>query len=142
MSRQRNFESWFDQRKFKHFKPSEFTRYFDAVRGGVRNSWPAESLWGNIEATLRVLDDMREAIGQPITITSSYRSPAYNKAVGGAAGSYHMKFNALDFQVRDFGPACAHAFLTAWRAKGRFKGGLGKYATFTHIDTRGYNTNF
>ena len=39
-------------------------------------------------ATRRVLDPIREVVG-PVTVTSGFRSPAVNQAVGGAGGECH-----------------------------------------------------
>lgn len=42
------------------------------------------------------LDPIRKAWGKPITVSSGYRSPAVNKAVGGKATSQHLKGEAAD----------------------------------------------
>ena len=44
-----------------------------------------------------VLDPLREKIGA-IKITSGYRTPAYNKQIGGATNSQHCKGEAVDLQ--------------------------------------------
>ena len=44
-----------------------------------------------------VLDPLREKIGA-IRITSGYRTPAYNKQIGGATNSQHCKGEAVDLQ--------------------------------------------
>lgn len=44
----------------------------------------------------KVLDPLREAYGKPIIVTSGYRSPLLNKAVGGVATSQHCKGEAAD----------------------------------------------
>lgn len=48
------------------------------------------------------LDDVRGAANVPMTITSSYRSPAHNVAVGGAEDSAHtdVPCNAVDIGMR------------------------------------------
>lgn len=46
------------------------------------------------------LEKIRELLGaRPIKVINAYRPPAYNKLVGGAANSYHMKGGAIDFVV-------------------------------------------
>jgi uncharacterized protein YcbK (DUF882 family) len=137
-----SFDQWFATKKFKHFTASEFTSYFRRTRNGVRNTPPPVALWENIVPTLRIVDDLRRHFGKPIVLLSSYRSPAYNKAVGGASASIHMKFNALDIAVAGIAPSEVFRTLRSWRSNGRFTGGLGLYETFVHIDTRGYNSTW
>lgn len=137
------FEDWFARQRFRHFDAQEFTSYFNLSRRGVRNRPPARDLWPNIVPTLRVVDDLREFFGRPITILSSYRSPAYNAAISGAASqSYHMQFLALDIAVSGVRPSEVFRTLRVWRANHKFTGGLGLYDTFVHIDTRGYTATW
>lgn len=108
------------------------------------NTDPPEELWPNIVPTARVLQELRDRIGKPIILHSVYRSPAYNRAIGGAGQSVHMSFGAADFHVVDpnSGPADWAATLRAMRSAGLFKGGIGAYETFVHVDTRGTNADF
>jgi len=53
---------------------------------------------------LGMLEGLRAVLQQPITITSGYRSKEYNKAVGGARDSYHLRGMAADIQVRNYKP--------------------------------------
>jgi uncharacterized protein YcbK (DUF882 family) len=143
----RTFEEFFENlrqtAKIRHFNVVEFTSYFAVTRRGVKNSTPPRELWPNISGTLKVVDDLRAHFGRPIVILSSYRSPAYNAAINGAASkSYHMRFNALDIAVSGVQPPEVFRILKGWRDKGRFKGGLGLYSTFVHIDTRGTNATW
>lgn len=48
-----------------------------------------------------VLQPLREAYGQPIRVTSGFRSMAVNASVGGAATSQHTKGEAVDLVCRD-----------------------------------------
>lgn len=137
-----NYEKYLASLKLRHFQPHEITRYGKAVRGRVRNSLPPDELWKNIAPTLRVLDRCREIIGKPIVLTSVYRSPAYNTAVGGARYSQHLRNNATDFQVHGAFDEEAWTVLHQLRAAGEFRGGLGRYATFIHLDTRGTNADW
>lgn len=43
-----------------------------------------------------VLDPLRKAYGHPITVTSGYRSPRLNAAVGGVKTSHHQRGQAAD----------------------------------------------
>lgn len=82
--------------------------------------------------TLEVLDAVREHFGKPVTVTSGCRCDAHNRAIGGATHSQHKLGRAADIQVRDVDPDAVHAFIEA-----TFPGAsLGRYRTFTHVDTR------
>lgn len=80
----------------KYFSFQEFERSDTAYKHGIDNTAP-ESVRRNIAALVdKVLDPLREAWGRPITVTSGYRCPELNKAVGGAATSQHLLGAAAD----------------------------------------------
>lgn len=56
-----------------------------------------------------VLDPLRRHLGKPIRVTSAYRSPAVNRAVGGAATSQHMAGEAADIKVDGLEPEAVAA---------------------------------
>lgn len=61
---------------------------------------PTEEVKKNLQALIdNVLDKAREAYGKPVTVTSGYRSPAVNKAVGGVSNSQHQKGQAADIST-------------------------------------------
>lgn len=133
------FSEWFAAQGFKNFSANEFTSYFNRPL----NATPPSSIWTNIVPTLRIVDELCDVLGTKIRITSSYRSPAYNANIKGAArDSYHKKFMALDIQADGKSPSQVYSVLKSWRNQGRFRGGLGLYSRFVHIDTRGYNSNW
>ena len=138
------FNDWFKAQGFRHFGAGEFTSYFARERKGVKNSLPPRRLWKNIVPALRIVDELRESLGKRCRILSSYRSPAYNKAVGGAPLSQHLDFNALDIAFDGVSPQQVYDRLLAWRKAGKFTGGLGLYPSsgFVHIDTRGRNSTW
>lgn len=81
----------------KWFTNKEFTRSATAERLGISNEVP-EDLQDNAAYTLQRLDEIREAYGHPIVITSGYRCPALNKAVVGKPNSQHTKAQAADLK--------------------------------------------
>ena len=144
MTEKEKYEAFLAGLQLRHFSPREVTSYARATRNGVRNSLPPEELWENLVPTLWVLDQLRESIDLPIRLTSLYRSPAYNKSVGGSSGSFHMKGAAIDFQVDGMSPLQVFNRLNKMRHAGCFTGGLGLYSTFVHIDAglRGRNATW
>lgn len=77
------------------------------------------------------LQQLRDNIGRSITITSAYRCLAHNTAIGGEKNSQHMKGLATDITVKGMQPD-----EVADSAEKIFDG-LGRYDTFTHVDSRG-----
>lgn len=60
-------------------------------------SWQAVD---NLRALVNnVLDPLRSAWGKPIIVTSGYRSPEVNKAIGGVKTSQHLKGEAVDLDI-------------------------------------------
>ena len=86
-----------------NFALSEFTESQTAARLGLDNDPPAE-LYETLKATARCMEDIRDLLGgKPVLISSAYRSPEVNKAVGGSANSQHTKGEAVDFTCPKFG---------------------------------------
>ena len=83
----------------KYFTFTEFERSDTATKYAIDNSIP-DSAKKNIAALVdTVLDPLREAWGKPITVTSGYRCPELNKAVGGAKTSHHLSGMAADIST-------------------------------------------
>ena len=113
------------------------------TRGSTSNSIPPKSYWKNMAPTLKVIDKMTVHIGAPIKeITSAYRSPRYNRAVGGKSKSYHMQNMACDIQYRGASPGHVANVARKLRDRGYYRGGVGRYSSFVHVDTRGTNVNW
>jgi zinc D-Ala-D-Ala carboxypeptidase len=80
----------------KYFTLDELTVSQTAVRRRIPNQ-PGEAETAALCALCaNVLDPLRELIGVPVVVTSGYRSPRLNRAVGGAATSQHCKGEAAD----------------------------------------------
>ncbi len=144
-------ERFIDQLGLRHFEGRELTWLWSRTRGGVSNSCPPKDLWTNCIDVLLVADELRERHGSAIRITSAYRSPAYNAAVGGERMSYHKAFMALDltsprgaYQLWKDAVALRGVRIVRPGSRSWFKfaGGIGRYPSFVHIDTRGHNANW
>lgn len=80
----------------EHFTFTEFERSDTATRHAIDNTLP-DHLRGNVAALVdNVLDPLRKAWGKPLTVTSGYRCPRLNKAVGGKPTSQHLRGEAAD----------------------------------------------
>ncbi len=84
---------------------------------------------------LEKLQKLRDLIGKPIIITSGYRTPEYNKKVGGVKNSYHLHGKAVDIKVNGISPR----ELSKYAEKVGFNG-IGIYENFIHLDIRPVKT--
>lgn len=82
---------------------------------------------------LKILDSLRDKIGEPVYINSGYRTPEHNKKVGGTTLSYHQFGMAADIRADKHTPKQLYEILDeimeGW-------GGLEEHETFVHVDTR------
>ena len=85
----------------RNFMLRELVNSATAARKGISNK-PTEVHLANLKKLIdNVIQPVRDKIG-PIRITSGYRSPALNRAIGGSSRSQHSKGMAADIQfVRD-----------------------------------------
>ena len=81
------------------------------------------------------LDPLRDAFGRTI-VHSGCRSPAYNRRVGGAPGSFHLYGSHPGAAAADV--SCERGTPAEWyRLLDRLgAGGLGLYAGHVHVDNR------
>jgi len=91
-----------------HFTIEEFTNSDTAARLDIDNSLPIDLL-GNARATAAMLERMRGHLSSingkevPIVLTSGYRCPMLNKAIGSTDRSDHIRAQAADFKAPAFG---------------------------------------
>lgn len=83
----------------KHFKLSEFISSDTASRLHIDNTPSLEVVTNLQQLCFHVLEPMRNWFDVPITISSGYRSPALNKAVGGVPNSQHLTGQAADIHL-------------------------------------------
>lgn len=83
----------------KYFTIAELCASSTATAKGIDNT-PTPGITQNLERLVaNVLDPLREVWGKPIVVTSGYRCPELNKAVGGARNSHHMQGMAADIST-------------------------------------------
>lgn len=126
--------------QLRHFSSDEILYLGASHSSNSLNGEPPEDLWSNIVRTAWVADMAREKLGRPLRVLSGYRNPAYNRSVGGATQSEHLQFRALDLATDD--PRKLFELLRGFREAGVFKGGIGLYSSFVHVDTRGTNATW
>lgn len=88
-------------------------------------------------ATADWLEEIRTLLGdQPMHVHSWCRCEAWNRRVGGAAESQHLRGTAVDFTLKHRTPRQVQAILRRHWGEGKLIRGLGQYAGFTHVDRR------
>jgi hypothetical protein len=86
----------------RHFTLAGLTRSATARRQGIDNRPPLE-LIPNLRLLARGLDEVRRLLGYRLRISSGYRCPELNAAVGGVHTSQHCEGLAADFECPKFG---------------------------------------
>ncbi len=150
-------QSWVDQKgldvlryanyikglRLKNITPYQVLHPHFKTRGRSKNSIPPRYMWRNIAATLRVIDLMASSMRARVKdLLSIYRSPTYNRAVRGRSKSQHLENRAVDVKFHGVSASTVSRVARKLRAAGHFKGGVGRYSSFTHVDTRGHNADW
>lgn len=82
-----------------NFYLAEFTTSQAAERAGLDND-PGPTEIANLQALVNnVLQPLRDAMGEPLIVSSGYRSPQVNELIGGAMESQHLAGEAADIQI-------------------------------------------
>ncbi len=129
--------------KLRAISPQQVIAAHAKSKGTAWNCLPPKTWWTRMGYTLRVADRIALELNvNQVEVVSAYRCPIYNARCAGAkSGSWHQANVALDvkFPVR---ASKVTATARNLRDRGLFKGGVGGYWNFTHIDTRGENVNW
>jgi uncharacterized protein YcbK (DUF882 family) len=85
---------------------------------------------------VKALEELRELAGAPITVTSGYRCPTHNRAVGGKPRSQHVEGIAADIRIGAL--TVEEMYRLALQVSAFLNGGIGVYPQegFIHVDTR------
>lgn len=104
-----------------------------------KDGTPYPMIWRQDRAVFlaRLFESIRVACGGfPITVVSGYRTYDWNVKIKGAENSQHMEGRALDLRPpHKLTVAQFYNIIRALPAACGL-GGLGRYPTFVHIDTR------
>ena len=87
-------------KRIKYIILAEFIHSATAKRLNIDNT-PTLEIVDNLSRLADYLDNIREKLGKPILVSSGYRCPVLNKAVGGVANSQQQKGLAADLICAD-----------------------------------------
>jgi len=114
----------------KNFSLKEF-----ACSNGV---WVPANCIKNVTELAKNLQVLRYFLGVSIHINSGYRTPVYNKKIGGSENSQHVCAKAADIRTEKISSKCLHVIIECLIRTDQMKqGGLGLYDNFVHYDIRG-----
>jgi uncharacterized protein YcbK (DUF882 family) len=103
--------------------------WYEATKGGARIP-ETEEVTASIIRIAKRLEGVRDMFdSRSITITSWYRPPSINRAVGGAMFSKHIEGHAVDFIIDGLDPRDVTSKLSE-----TWNGGVGDSPVFTHLD--------
>lgn len=111
----------------------------EATKGGSRMPPDQETLEGMIRIA-KLGQRARDRVGRPFIVTSWYRDPVVNAAVGGVSNSRHINGDAIDFYCDGLTGDEIYWILDPW-----WPSGLGRYVKFPflcHIDARDYRARW
>lgn len=92
---------------------------------------------GRVFKVAQMFEAIRLLCGEkPITVLSAYRTPSWNRKIGGARNSQHLEGRALDLRPPKGMSVEMFFALIRSGAEAMGIGGIGLYNTFVHVDTR------
>lgn len=121
----------------KYFTLKELTKTNHKIK-----NIPNQEQLENIHYLVKeVLDPARAILGHPITVSSGFRNPEVNRAVGGSSTSQHLKGEAADLTCYD-----NKKLFEIIRQQGRFDQLIWEYGTdiepaWVHVSASKYGRN-
>ena len=82
-----------------HFSLAELTKSQTATRKGIDNQPTLDHIENLTELCTQVLEPTRRNFGEPMVISSGYRSEELCEAIGSSKNSQHAKGEAADFEM-------------------------------------------
>jgi len=139
----KDYTAYINSLKLRNVSAQDVISAHAKERSPVWNMLPPRQWWPRMGYTLRVIDRISSEMNVPVKeIVSAYRSPEYNARCRGAkTHSWHQANVAADVKFDTSARNVTRA-ARSLRDRGLFKGGVGGYSGFTHIDTRGTNVNW
>lgn len=116
----------------EHFTLEEFLVSETAARRGIDNT-PTDAVVANLKRLAERLEQVRAIFHKPVIITSGYRCPELNVAVGGAKDSAHMYGRAADFNVPGAGGPLQVAILINQRQNIVFDQLINEFDSWVHF---------
>lgn len=92
----------------------EATKSETAIRKGIDNMPDGEQLNNMILVAQKCFEPIRMKHGKPIGISSFFRSPALNKAIGGSTTSDHCKGCAIDIDADIYNNGITNKEIFEW----------------------------
>ena len=115
-----------------NFTLNEFLASPTATQRGITEQFnPPQHILDNIRMVANRLQAIRDRFGVGMSITSGYRCPRLNTAVGGAKASEHLDALGVDISTRNYTQAQTIRLIEIAIELGCKRIGLG--ATFIHI---------
>lgn len=96
-----------------HFSLDEMIKSQTALRLGLDNSPDAEQLEALVDLCEFALEPIRRHYERPVVVSSGYRAPVVNKAIGSSSRSQHTKGCAADIEI----PGIDNLALYYWAAE-------------------------
>lgn len=87
----------------KYVSLAEAVKSQTAERNGIYNLPNDEARRNMAYVSQRVFDPVRDYVGGPLAVSSFYRSPDLNRAIGGSETSQHCKGEAMDIDADVYG---------------------------------------